>query len=724
MADRRTLRKLQMDKEEKIGKVKLNFAHYNGMDLYCDGEVEDELLDIVRNHKQEEYPAIIEKSASWPVLYHLSQQRSNIIEWIPMQHTEKVLEVGSGCGAITGTLSHKAAEVTSVDLSRKRSEINAWKNRDCDNVTIHVGNFRDIEPDLDRDYDFIFLIGVFEYGQGYIGGEHPYENFLNMLKGHLAKGGRIVIAIENRTGLKYFAGCREDHLGSYFSGLEGYSGDSVARTFTRNGLIQIFRSCGIREYQFYYPYPDYKLMTMLHSDQYMPKLGELFDNVRNYDRDRMVLFNEKYVYDGLIQDQMYQDFANSFEVVIGPEFPVIYSKYSNDRADEFKIRTDICIDKAGRKVICKVPLTEAAREHIRNIRDAYLALAERFKGGDLEVNDCQVDENTDVATFSYVNGVPLSALMDRCLARDDMEGFQKLFKEYLRRISYRDDYPVADYDLIFPNILVNGPIWTIIDYEWTYGKTIPAKEIAFRALYCYVQEDKKRMKLDVEKLYRFMGLSKENVASLLEEEAEFQKYVTGASKSMVEMWKLIGYKARVPKELLMEDPKVRIRDRIQVYRDYGEGFTEENSEYPDAEYDKAGMVTVDIRVDSRIRSIRLDPAFAACIVTLKQVLWNGVSIAEEDTALNIHPNGAWMSDDSIVFETQDPGIEFGFTSEQLKRTGKDHLTVTLVMSLVSEEIAANLVCYQMEDPKDTEEHETEKEKNPPVFGRLQKIFRR
>ena len=127
-------------------------------------------------------------------------------------------------------------------------------------------------------------------------------------------------------------------------------------------------------------------------------------------------------------------------------------------------------------------------------------------------------------------------------------------------------------------------------------------------------------------------------------------------------------------------------------------------------------------MDSRIRSIRLDPAFAACIVTLKQVLWNGVSIAEEDTALNIHPNGAWMSDDSIVFETQDPGIEFGFTSEQLKRTGKDHLTVTLVMALVSEEIAADLVRYQMEDPQDTKENE--EEKNPPVFGRLQKIFHR
>ena len=86
-------------------------------------------------------------------------------------------------------LSQKAAEVTCCDLSRKRSEINAVRNAECDNVTIHVGNFRDIEPDLPRDYDFIFLIGVFEYGQGYIGSDNPYETFLQMLKKHLRQGG-------------------------------------------------------------------------------------------------------------------------------------------------------------------------------------------------------------------------------------------------------------------------------------------------------------------------------------------------------------------------------------------------------------------------------------------------------------------------------------------------------------------------------------------------------
>ena len=94
-------------------------------------------------------------------------------------------------------------------------------------------------------------------------------------------------------------------------------------------------------------------MTSLHSDKYLPAYGELQDNVRNYDRDRLLLFNEKRAYECLINDGMYADFANSFEVIIGPGFDTVYCKYSNDRADEFKIRTDIAIDRAGRKVIKK-----------------------------------------------------------------------------------------------------------------------------------------------------------------------------------------------------------------------------------------------------------------------------------------------------------------------------------------------------------------------------------
>jgi len=692
-----------MTKEEKIGKVTLRYDHYSGMDLYCDGEVEDKLLEIVKNHNKDEYAQIIEESESWPILYHLSPQRSNIIEWIPMKGNEKVLEVGSGCGAITGKLSEKSGSVTCVDLSKKRSEINAYRNKECENVTIHVGNFRDIEPDLPNDFDYIFLIGVFEYGQGYIGGEHPYEMFLQMLKKHLRAHGRIVIAIENRIGLKYFAGCREDHLGTYFSGIEGYSKDSVARTFTRNGLIQIFKRCGIKNYHFYYPYPDYKLMTMLHSDYYLPDLGELGDNVKNFDNTRLVLFNEKYAFDSLVQDGMYSEFANSFEVIIGDEFSTVFCKYSNDRTDRFKIRTDISVDIAGRRMIEKHPLVADANRHIESIQNAYYALKDRFRGGELEINDCHIDKNKNAAVFSFVNGTPLSALMDKCLSEDDIEGFHKLFTEYLRRISYHDDVEVTDFDLIFSNILCNGPIWTVIDYEWTYGKRIPANEIAFRALYCYIQEDKKREKIDVNKYYKELGLSEDDIERLIQEEAEFQKYVTGNHKSMVEIWQQIGRKAIVPKELLPEEPKpvhIQEPDKVQLYYDYGNGFNEEDSENLEVNISKEGVMILDLELDEQIKKLRIDPCMESCIISLKNILWNSVSALENESAMPIHPNGAWLSDESIVFDSNDPWITFDFTSDRLKKRAVNRMRVKMSMVKIPANIAHDLVSYQYAEPED------------------------
>lgn len=87
-----------------------------------------------------------------------------------------VLEIGAGCGAISGVLCRNAKHVTSVDLSKRRSLINANRNKEYDNLTIMVGNFNDVV--LKEKYDYITLIGVLEYAGYYTDDEHPFEAFL------------------------------------------------------------------------------------------------------------------------------------------------------------------------------------------------------------------------------------------------------------------------------------------------------------------------------------------------------------------------------------------------------------------------------------------------------------------------------------------------------------------------------------------------------------------
>ncbi len=73
---------------EKIGKVTLNLDYYEGQDFYSDGVIEEHLLELVKHHEPEEYQDIILKEKNWAVMYHLSQQRENILEWYPITKTK------------------------------------------------------------------------------------------------------------------------------------------------------------------------------------------------------------------------------------------------------------------------------------------------------------------------------------------------------------------------------------------------------------------------------------------------------------------------------------------------------------------------------------------------------------------------------------------------------------------------------------------------------------
>ncbi|MBR1391673.1 MAG: class I SAM-dependent methyltransferase [Lachnospiraceae bacterium] len=302
--------------KEKIGNVVLNYQYYSGRDLYSDGPVEEELLEIVQSHKEQELNQIIAGRKSWSILYHLSHVRSNIIESIPIGKQDRVLEIGAGCGAITGKLAQKAKQVTCIELSKQRSLINANRNEQYDNIEILVGNFQDIERELDDAYDYVTLIGVFEYAQNYITAEDAYGAFLKLVMSHVKKGGQLVVAIENKLGLKYWAGCREDHIGTYYEGLEGYPRSEGVRTFSKKEWEAMLKQAGYTDYRFYYPYPDYKFPLVLYSDEYLPKCGELNNNRMNLDRDCLELFDESRVYDTIIREGLYPEFANSFLITI------------------------------------------------------------------------------------------------------------------------------------------------------------------------------------------------------------------------------------------------------------------------------------------------------------------------------------------------------------------------------------------------------------------------
>lgn len=293
-----------------IGQVIVNLQFYTGTDTYSDGDIENELLEIVKNNS--DLNAVIAQDNRWPVLCHFSPQRRNLLEWYNFKPHASVLEIGAGCGAITGLLCEKNDRVVAVELSKRRAEITAYRHRNKANLEIMVGNLNDMK--FIQKFDYITLIGVLEYAAAFTATAQPHLDFLTSLRRLLKPDGVLIVAIENKFGLKYWAGAREDHTGDFFEGLEGYPQNNRIATFGRKELTNLLTDAGFAGLEYYYPMPDYKLPGQIYSSQYLPRIGQLGSYAPNYDHERIRLFKENLVYNHIIKNDAFEFFANSFLV--------------------------------------------------------------------------------------------------------------------------------------------------------------------------------------------------------------------------------------------------------------------------------------------------------------------------------------------------------------------------------------------------------------------------
>lgn len=290
--------------------MKMNLDYYTGEDLYCDGSTEKDILNYEENYSEENFNEVFKKDIRWPIFYHLTPLRKNILNWYPFKKDSEVLEIGAGMGAITSTLCDNAGYVTSVDLSKQRATSIANRCKDKENLEIIVGNFNDIE--FKKKYDYITLIGVLEYAPLYTGTENAFNDFLDKIKKLLKAEGKLLIAIENQFGMKYFSGAKEDHTAIQYDGITGYENKKGIRTFGKEELKQILNKSGFKYTKFYYPLPDYKLPNKIFSEDYLPNEKTIEDYTPYCSENTNLNYDEKLAYKEVIKNNMFEFFANSF----------------------------------------------------------------------------------------------------------------------------------------------------------------------------------------------------------------------------------------------------------------------------------------------------------------------------------------------------------------------------------------------------------------------------
>lgn len=525
---------------EQIGKVTVNCVKMEHIDAsaYRKGESEDISYDRFGINRDFAPTDDGEKSYLFSTEeYHLSRVQHNLLKWFPFDRDGNALEVGSGDSGLTGLLCDMVKKVTVIVHNHERALAIAHKHCECSNLEVIVSNLRDYESE--EKFQYVTVIGVLEYARTFYQSKMPYESFLSKVSSLLKPNGTLILAIENKIGLKYVAGAPEDHTGRVFDSIYNYPPPSKVQTFSKKELTGLLNTVGFHSLQWYYPFPDYKMPQELLSEEITP--GEL-DSVWSLlsatrDCRHKKFLSAKTLGKTLARAGLFGEFANSFLVIARREdatenFQCLRFMGANmRRKSRFRTNKRIC-RKGPEKLFIRSADDSDATGFIYEIlrRDM---LAKEYFGGKAEVVCGELSGNSLI--YPYIEIPTLVELMAKRIDDGDREFGKSWIDEYRRFLlglptkrcvpkEFMKELGIARREVPKPlpcfccgvidciphNIMVDEQHnkWYITDNEWTFDFPVPVDFVVFRALYSLVAELQTHIQLQVDQtqpVVRFSG---------------------------------------------------------------------------------------------------------------------------------------------------------------------------------------------------------------------------
>ncbi len=484
-----------LNDQKKINRFYEDFSLRNGLwhpqgeaNLihYTDGDdTETYLSQVLHDAKDLSScsPELVLAIRDWPSLYHLSSERANLLRGLQIVKEANILELGSGCGALTRYLAENYAHVTAIEGSPIRAKLTQLRCKDLHNVDVIVSNIDAVS--FANTFDVVTLVGVLEYATLFWRGNgNPYEQLLLKSFDMLSENGVLILSIENKFGIKYFSGCREDHLNHLFVGIEGYPDNNTVMTFSKYELEAMIRKAGFRHSQFLLPFPDYKIVSTVINSEYTSHSSFLKYNLidwcrqtsQDYSKERYYLFNEHLALANFATSNLFTNFANSFLVIAWKNYTPMKSSVAKVRwiAQKFntmrraEYQTSTVLEKNNSKVIIR-----------------------KRRLNDNQLSDLSLLKHLITPESKYLLGrISLSYLMLRALRQvsDAEDSFLKVIElwiNFLKKKTKRCDNRLpADYlDCIPDNLLMDekGRL-KYIDVEWRWSEPVPLDWVILRGL--------------------------------------------------------------------------------------------------------------------------------------------------------------------------------------------------------------------------------------------------
>lgn len=218
------------------------------------------------------------------IVDELASYRSSTISWYDIKPTDKILEIGGGFGAITGTLLKKAYSVTSLEFSEFKSK--AISNRCSDMGQLRTGKLTisdsykvSADCDVDDDYNLV-IINDFQDMFGYqtVMERDCVRAILKYAGEHIINEGRVLIIMSNRLN--------PDMIPEY-NNADIDVNSIMFNSWSRQSVIDLLNSTGFTYNKIYYPLPNYKCVCDIYTDDALPT-GYRWAYLKNYNLDNHI----------------------------------------------------------------------------------------------------------------------------------------------------------------------------------------------------------------------------------------------------------------------------------------------------------------------------------------------------------------------------------------------------------------------------------------------------
>ena len=499
--------------------MKLNLNFFEEKNEEKNEDLANLIENYIEKYEPSSYDMHFENDISAKELYYLSDLSENILNWYPFNLNDSILEIGAGLGQLTNLLTQKCKEVVSIEPNITKARAIEKRLNNVENLEVIVGTLDKIK--LDRKFKYITLIGIDSKISELFKGK--FNELLNLLQNYLEEDGKMILAVDNKFGIRYFAGEEESILNTKFASLDGYESKQVEiESFTRNSLESKLKEYGYK-YNFYYPLPDYKLPNVIFTDDTLPDY-HTFERYLPYHTDNSaIMFDELHVFREILKDDknQFKFFANSFLVEISKKDFVKkynYISFNNLRKKEYRLITKIA-DTYVEKDIAD----NEAINHYNTIENNIKILENQ------NLKTLDSIENKKIKSKYIKQELRLDNVLIKYLTENSIEKFKELLNKYTE-IIFKDTYKENDFsktifgkydvefdnkniieelhfmknglwDMIFQNCFLVDDEFYFFDQEWN-EESVPAEYILYRAIFytlplrklLYTEEDKYGLK--------------------------------------------------------------------------------------------------------------------------------------------------------------------------------------------------------------------------------------